>query len=732
MGEIKLGFREANGIEVKECIGLRSDGAGGLQATGDLDSGVAHAGKLLGEIEGRVYSCIGRMLYVGEQSVECDTPVNSVCAVGNGRVLVMCEGSSPAYLDVKQMVIERQPRLSLPYFSIRSQAQQSQALPARKLSGSYRGGDTALTLADASTLRSDYFAAYRRLVAGASAGGGYFAPILARVVLYGHNGERLLEGPPVLLTPPQDGVFGGQAAEYTLTPDGGISGGTLRGLSYRPVVNRPEEAGSEWEHWVARVSVEVSPQLHGVDSTGWCGVRIAAESGTQNMSLRVTAPGMPLTEASGGSEWWRRQVELMLGRFEQEAYEVGSWDAKQFESETVSHNRPADGLDEQRSVSSRICQELPSASVAEQALRSPHQFSARLATVNGTTIAYGGVSALPFEGYTARDYSVGEGKVSALLAYPDGRCRRLLADGAERALKPTADGRWGFALGSNLRGESASTITTDLTGLTQTQPGPGLVGTASLTDPLRLRAMAELPGEAVALTPSVRSKSSWDFGRVHYYAFTPVGIHALALASSGESLQATEIDARGVANGDLVSVGERGVIAYSGDRLLRVAGSSVETLAEVAGVERLGCDPEHGEIWVGGSWGTRIYGSDLPRWRSAGMNVDAFGGVGTRGLLVSAGGKAYHAMRGSGSVYAKWRGWISIPAGKRVDGLELRMSGGSFDGWVTLRSISGATISRYRLSGEAHGLSVRVAAPIRRRIEVLIEGTAMGFLVFSL
>lgn len=637
MRTIKIECQEADGVEVTLCRGLKSDGAGGLVPSNDIEPPERATGGTLAQPQ----------------------------------------------------------RLALPWLGVEGHTLQSQPLPPRQLGGGYRGGETSLDIADAATLRGDYLRAYRRIVAGAAAGGGFVAPILARVVLYGFGGERLREGPPVLLTPTQAGVFGAQAAEYSLSTGGLAEGGVIRSQSYRVVMHWPAEASTrEWLDKVASAGVEFSPQLHAVDGDGWCQARVSSGDG-QNLTLRLSAPGMSLTSASNGTPWWRHQVGLMLGRFDIEAYEGARFDASDMRARTIDNIRPDDALTEQDGVSKHLHATLDSITTAEQALRTPHNFTAATSCVNGTAIAYGGVRPVSFEGYSAQEYAVAQGYVSSLLAYPDGRCSGLNVDGRRVALTPTADGRWAWYLDDNLQGIQATTVEADLSNIESTQPGEGLLGVAALTDPLRLTAMAELPAAAVALVTSVRSRSSWDFGRRHFYAFTPKGIHALMLSADNRKLDSSIIDSRGVDNPRLVAPGEGGVYACAGETLVKVSGSAVTTLATLwEGIESVKYDPTAGSIWVSGGSRKRVYGRCPGRWHEPSV----------------------------GDI--KWSMMVEGAPERHIRGIDFRMSGKNFTGHVVVRLPSGRELARYRLDGPCKGIGARLAVPFRRQLEVMVEGRA--------
>ena len=58
----------------------------------------------------------------------------------------------------------------------------------------------------------------------------------------------------------------------------------------------------------------------------------------------------------------------------------------------------------------------------------------------------------------------------------------------------------------------------------------GMLVAASVTDPLvPLAALQCSQAPILAITPAVRTASSWDFSRCRFYAFSPQGIFAVAL-----------------------------------------------------------------------------------------------------------------------------------------------------------------------------------------------------------
>lgn len=136
---------------------------------------------------------------------------------------------------------------------------------------------------------------------------------------------------------------------------------------------------------------------------------------------------------------------------------------------------------------------------------------------------------------------------------------------------------------------------------------PSTIAVAKLFSPSVVTASESITaGRIVAVTPSRRTSSSWDFARMHLYAFSTSGIYTVAVRAARDAVSATCIDSRTVASAMAVAIHESGVYAIAGSDLVNVSSSSVTTVEGNVTSEMIGYDSHFSELWLSGSGGVDI------------------------------------------------------------------------------------------------------------------------------
>lgn len=497
-----------------------------------------------------------------------------------------------------------------------------QVMASRKLKGSYPTISTPLTADDRATLTADISAAYRAMSAQAAAAGAFFQPVVARIRSLDSRGRTVALTPPVLLLPSASSPLSALIVDRTLTfADGSFSSlneGTLTGTAYTLAVSWPSATDAAWENRVEEIVVEVSEPVEPF-AKGALSLTRMTRRDASSATLRTTLPGVGLDgDAPTGV---LRQIIDRLETINAPAYEArlrrrsdGTWPSgrislsnagrRQRSAETADCVAGAVGINGDIIVAGDITRqpvEPESPSLYAAATEGSAWGGSVKVTLN--RLADNGKQAslvATFRGDGSRPTSL-----SPLLVYPggDGASLRIAVGTtlAEVELTPTSDGTMTYYLNPTLK---PVTLADSASALVPSENRPGRVrcrGELIVSDasrPMEALCRAALPeGVTVrGITAAARSRSSWDFGRAHFYVFTDIGIYAAAVNSARSRIDLSVIDRREVS---AWAPSARGIMAASGRSLLRLNGAGVTELSSFPStITALGCDNSRGELWI--------------------------------------------------------------------------------------------------------------------------------------
>lgn len=512
----------------------------------------------------------------------------------------------PYLVTAKDDYLNVQP-LSCNFPDVELSAQAEQALtatvPERKLSATYSSGPLKNT--DENALRADLTTAYRRLCANAAATGVAIQPALGRYRLIDNGGNVVFAGQPVLLMP--DG--GAQCATYVplYLPDGvAVSEYTLSAAAWRLKVSLPADAAAAKR--VARMEVMMTPVFHPFDASMPAPVNYARRASATDVFARIALPGRQrgLGESFAGNA--ERIVAQALVRLEG------------MERPVATVNRPFDTA--QELTFDVPCSEIPEEDVErivaalgkdveavprEMALISmPNSFSAGTAAASASACLWGGITALPFDGFLPESFAAGARtaaawEASAYVRFGDGRgvarhsggnsgaftalapviCYpapdaveitfNLLSGGKKRSitLPLTTDesGRFSYYISPKLHDiavPAAAPVVPQFRG--SRLELPGTIAVAEAQNPTAVRITARVPGALTAAIAARGADQSWEFGRSRFVAATASKILSVAVAKGFGGVSVKTLADSGIARADgICADGKGGFFAVATD-----------------------------------------------------------------------------------------------------------------------------------------------------------------------
>ena len=468
-------------------------------------------------------------------------------------------------------------------------------VPARQLSANYSSGP--LKNSDEIALRADLTTAYRRLCANAAATGVAIQPALARYRLLDADGRAIFAGQPMLLAP----EGGAQCADYVplYLPDGNtVSEYSLTAAAWRLKVSLPADAAAAKR--VARLEVMMTPVFHPFDTSLPAPVQYARRASANDVFARIALPGRQRGLGSSFAGNSRRILARALARLESMENPVATVNSPFDRAQEFTFDVPCSETPEQDA--DRILAGLDKKVVATPRdmayISMPNSFSARISAAGASTCMWGGIAALPFEGYLPESFAAGTRtetawEASAFVRFADGRgvARHSGAStGAFTALTPIicypSPGAVEITI-NLLAGNTSRSITLPLTtdesgrfsyyiapGLQSidlpvakaTAPQfrgsrldlPGMIAIAEAKAPTDIKITARIPGELTAALAATGSDQSWEFGRSRFIAATASKILSVAVAKEFKGVSIKVIADNGIARADGICTDGKG------------------------------------------------------------------------------------------------------------------------------------------------------------------------------
>ena len=686
-------------------------------------------------------------------------------AVANGAVLMLADrvcriawnGTAwTAEYDTDERPIVRLKTMST--------AQLSATTSPRTLVGSYTHWQGGLNDDDSEAIVADVKKAYAQVCDDARRAGCYVQPMVARYRLYDKRGSVVVESAPVVLSVGGLQCLGGIVAQVD------ANGGAYNQLqSYTLTVDAfmiGYEVDERWADVVADYSVRVyvTPQLHPVDWSAKALLR-QEDSTTQSASLRIFLPG-----ASSAADRCRDAVGRLMSQFDVLAREVASAPltvGTKLIGRVVGNGMDADikawqGL-------TAVVRNSDESNVMMSECRLPHRWVASTGRTVGDVVAWGDVSVMKCDGYAVPMFAAevdnrvgrwnawarvtmadgdtvlwkGEGdryaplKLSPLLCYPhrDAVKMKVMVRYADNSVKSrevdlTPEGDVAVWIDNSFAAVDLLDDEVYVVPSASSEPTryDGAVAIATADEPLTLTVGRIVStGRVAAVTPAVRSSSSWDFARCHLYAFTQEGIYAVSIDGRRKSMASNIIDGRGVERADGVAVSPSQVYAIASDSLVSVAGSRVKTLKGRVDHCSVGWNSAMGELWCVGSDGRVTVVADGGQY-GRDECVDRLVEMADGQLLMGIGGRLLCASRENAEAReVLWRKRIDVGPKWRLEQVTWCIDAANGNVEVCVKGDHGGNTPLTMVSLTAVGainapLTARVYAPSRRYLTLSIKG----------
>lgn len=592
-------------------------------------------------------------IFKGEILQLATLPSAPRCATVAGSTLIVMTSQGPFRVDYVDAtgswrVAGLMP--DLPPISIvaADTATLSATIPARTLSGSYSHWQGSLAHVDRDNVTADLLDAYDSISASAAEMGYFLQPVLCRYRLKDAAGNTLFLSPPVLVSAP-DGFQCVNQVIATTADRLTLDSYNLSLTAYSLGVVAPSLLSSSWGEIITEVVIEASTPLEPVDFSLKISNRLDA-TGSSSGNIVIFMPGTATTMVPATS----KRAALVVSSVQR---------ANNLMSPIARYPRPFTGgistspgkilkiVPHSSASTSKI--DTPAATLTK--FSAPHSFTAGCVSVSGDTIAWGDISALRFNGYPLPVFaaSVGEGNwraatqvtftdgdeavvwhssgsvaapslLSPLISYPSADAVEITIivsspDGLvmrrSLPLTPSPDGTFAYYLHPSLAPfaieDEVETYVIPAEKL-KTVPHHNHIAITNIRSPLSPTVTAAVTqGVIRALTPAVRSSSSWDFARSHYYAFTSAGIYAVAVNAARDRLSGHIIDPRAVSSASQVTVSGQAVYAIASTDLVAVSGSRAKTIERDTTFETIGWERAYNELWcIPASGDATIYSID--------------------------------------------------------------------------------------------------------------------------
>ncbi len=582
-------------------------------------------------------------------------PSDPYCATASGETVIImtAEGGFKIVHDEDSdswSVAGLMP--SLPAISIIASrtATFSSTIPSRVLSGGYTRCQGGLTAADTSAITGDLLNAYNDISTKARNAGYYVQPVMAEYRLYDKDGGLLYKSAPVLVSAPS-GFQCTEAIATTINASSGIFSNadayTLTATGFKLGIVSPEFTESPWDEIVTAVEITVTPQLHPVDFQSKASNRLESSSATQGV-LRMYMPGT----ANGMVASTAQREEIIVATAERMemlaspimlytkpfAGGISTNAGEIIETDCITMFTPDEEIKQLRQL---LSAKMTNSEKLLQETNIPHSFTARTATTTGDIIMWGDITPRLFDGYAAGTFAAstgsgrwracvktvsgsrgetvvwhGEGESNApltfspLLSYPHPDATEMTikvsyADGrilsGRFPLKPSPNRRMAYYLNP---GATPITLDTQLEVYVipaeerKPERHPGTIMCSRTISPTECNSVLTVSqGGITAITPAVRSSSTWDFARTHLYAFTTTGIYAVSVSGTRKAISANIIDPRRVTGAEAVTCSNDSIYAIADGQAIRVHGSRSETIGNQTGFKSIGWNGVFNELW---------------------------------------------------------------------------------------------------------------------------------------
>lgn len=532
-------------------------------------------------------------------------------------------------------------------------------LPGTRLTSAYQSGEQ-LTATDHSRVYSYLRSAYAALYSSAAAAGRYLQPMVARMHFRTADGTVAFRSEPVLLTHPDGSGFD---PVFALRSDDGVSilSASVERSSYRIMVDLC--ADPSMAHIVA-ADIVVSPQLANVDhrDSDISVVMRPHSTSAASANVLISARLHDGLDSTLGGPAGNIAVQRLAASLDDGSVRVIATISQPFGSDrTVAVTEPVaaygNATADLDALERILTAEPKPRDLRLTMLTPPHMCLPDVSAVASGAVLWGGLRARRFDGIDLRS-------LAASVADRPWRgyiCVRF-TDGSSLVRCSSASGRapltfspmitypapdvLSITIGLQVDGDSprAGTYYPDPdpdrtrsvyvaasrrpftlpVAATYSPPPetaavcsfPGYLAAAASDAPFGISAVALHGGTLQAALPARFGQSSWDFGRVRFYAFGSGGIHSVSVNAARTALSVSLLDPRPVQSARAAVETPHGVMAVAATDLVCVSGSKVSTVASCPRARALLWDSDRGELWLAdGSERVSVLCPDL-RWGS--------------------------------------------------------------------------------------------------------------------
>ncbi len=488
--------------------------------------------------------------------------------------------------------------------------------------------------------------AYIRMASQALTARQFIQPVIASYRLIGPDNKVVYTSAPVLISP-ADGVQATEV-EIPVTGDSAISfgRGTISAMGFTIGLRLTADPGPEWTGTVRSVEILVSPQFHPLSSKETCINRIVWGSDGSSV-VKCCLPGVSdrLKPGARGGYMWGR-VSAVMSRIDTALKPVASAPVPTTAGDLIRINPYDDAiyavereLSMMRTLINSASPVLKAGTKVMDNISAPHSFFAAAGARSGNSILWGGITALPFPGYSLGELSIcsdplaggavpaavrvemADGTsvvresviqalrptaLSPLLAYPSAEARSVTivtrGNSTTFDLTPAPGGRWSYYLDPDMKPIGLGISDSGDFAVPVADPPlrtwPGAVVLASSSSPLAaLHAGFSDAGEVKAVAPAVNTGSSLDMSRTKFYAFGPAGCSRVTCSPT--LVAGINLLSRAGADraGSVVETGS-GVAAIIGGTPVLIESGRMRVLRKGLTGDFLGWNAPLRELWV--------------------------------------------------------------------------------------------------------------------------------------
>ena len=622
------------------------------------------------------------------------------------------------------------------------------------LSGSYPHWQGSLNKTDQQRLTTTLLNAYSTLQQNALTAGFFIQPIMARYHLLDADNNVLFSSSPTFVSVPT----GFQCVNQITLTTGDLStidNYTLSATGFQIGVNADSLDNTPWADVITTVIIETTPILDPINQSALAQCRLNPTSNTSG-EIAAFMPGTSINMVVSTAS----QKRLIANAIR---------DFSAIAAPLIQIPMPfLNGIAETNIA--------PQANTGNAITNSPFRFSARTSAQSGDTVLWGNITRLrPFapaignivattnnrSGFWRAFVSVkfhnsddiivwsGEGEndcptaISPLLIYPQSDACEMtigISCGSKIVRKtfpltPLADTDFAYYLHPTLAPFSITDEAQAFIIPSQVETPDikwGEIAVTHASQPLLLTASQQISeGEIKAITPAVKSSSSWDFARTHAYTFTTAGIFATSVNANRTKISAHIIDNRKIATPQSVAFANDAVYAIASGDLIRISGAKASTLITQSNITSLAWDNALHLLLCTTNENYMILFDTAHNLKSTcdtPANSYLYNYPGTPLLYSNV--SLYVMQQPSSATNIKWSHSITIPnPHQRISLASFLISASQFNGSIAIRCHGGAgnensyPITTLNIKGAINApIPMRIIAPPRPYITITIDG----------